>query len=104
MVGRTLSSDFPATIGIPSLVSQGFVSSFSINTGQSISSKVLSASSSETELYAISGQDKSIYVGGQARSGSFSTTSNSSWGYHDSSNSGGRDGLLIELDSDLNTS
>ncbi|MCR9055409.1 MAG: T9SS type A sorting domain-containing protein, partial [bacterium] len=104
VVGRTLSSDFPATIGIPSLVSQGFISSFSINDGQSISSKVLSASSSETELYAISGQDKSIYVGGQARSGSFSTTSNSSWGYHDSSNSGGRDGLLIGLDSDLNTS
>jgi len=105
LVGRTLAADFPATNGTPSPAAQGFIASFSLSDGSFVSSTVLDfLEGAETELYCVSAEGKRVIAGGQVRAGSFSTTSTSSWGYHDSSNSGGRDGLLIGLDADLNTS
>jgi hypothetical protein len=56
----------------------------------------------ETELYCVSAAGKRIFVGGQVRVGSFSTTESPSWEYYDSNNSSfGRDGLMLEFNEDL---
>ena len=105
LVGRTLAADFPATNGTPSPAAQGFIASFSLSDGSFVSSTVLDfLEGAETELYCVSAIGERISVGGQVRAGSFPTTSNGSWSYHDPSNSGGRDGLLVEFDSGLNMS
>ncbi|HMQ47904.1 MAG TPA: SBBP repeat-containing protein [Saprospiraceae bacterium] len=106
LVGRSLSSNFPATSGTPTPAIQGFVASFTLNGGTLLAAKILDSSGGgESKINCLVIDQSGVYIAGETNNfgAGFSMQQNNGWNYFDGSQNGGIDGIILKLNPDLET-
>jgi len=101
IVGQSMSNNFPITLGSTPPIG-AFITALHPGTGTMVASRVFQNISASAWTSVTSKGNKIIVGGFQNLLGSFPVQSDPSWDYYQSSSNGDREGILAQLDANLN--